>query len=334
MDWRRVPPRDGISSDRLVRRGLKFRHLRLVAKLGETNQVSAAAAQLALSQPAASRLLGELEQILETPLYQRHARGIELTQAGWTLVQWARKVLDDLDHADREIGEMASGARGTVSIGSVTGPALELVLPVLRQARITHPGITIDVTVDTSDKLAELLLARKLDFYLGRIPQELDHSHFTAELIGPERVSLVVREGHPLMRTGRASIEKCIAYDWVLQPVGSLLRHEVETYLLERGLQLPRRIVSTSSTLMTLAIISQSNAIAPLARAAIDFFAGPDGLGAKLSPLPLASDLAVSSFSMLRSSSKPLSPASDTLWMFLCERARKRVAASIRSGKT
>ncbi|MFC3726155.1 LysR substrate-binding domain-containing protein [Neoaquamicrobium sediminum] len=327
MDWRRTPARDATSPDRLVRRGLKFNHLRLVAKLGETNQVSAAAGQLALSQPAASRLLAELEQIVEAPLYQRHARGIVLTQAGLALVQWARKVLDDLDHADREIGEMASGVRGTVSIGSVTGPALELVLPVLRQARVTHPGITIDVSVDTSDKLAELLLARKLDFYVGRIPQELDHSHFAAEPIGPEPVSLVVRDGHPLMRPGRASIEACIAYDWVLQPVGSLLRHAVETYLLERRLQLPERIVSTSSTLMTLAIISQSNAIAPLARAAIDFFAGPEGLGAKLCALPVAEELAVSSYSVLRSSNKPLSPASDTLWSFICERARRLQSA-------
>ena len=312
----------GQSRDRLIRRGLKLSHLRLLAALADTGQISLAARQLAMSQPAASRLLGELDRIADAALYRRHSRGITLTQSGAALAHWAGKLMRDLDAADRQIAEMETGLRGTVSIGAVTGPAIELVLPVLRQVRVTHPGILTNVTVDTSDKLAELMMADRLDFYIGRIPQHFDHGLFASTPIGDEPVSLVVREDHPLIRTGGTSLEACVRYDWVLQAPGGLLRHTVETHLLEQGLELPARILSTSSTLMTLALISQSNAIAPVSRAVATFFARPDGLNARIALLPVATDLSVTAYSMLRPNSRALSPASETIWRMIAERVR------------
>ncbi|WP_198585906.1 LysR substrate-binding domain-containing protein [Pararhizobium haloflavum] len=298
------------SRDRLMRRGLKLIHLRLIAALADTGQISAAAGQLAISQPAASRLLGELDRIVGTRLHTRHPRGIVLSEPGSRLAEWAHRVLRDLDAADREIDELAAGQRGLVGIGAVTGPALELVLPVLRQCRVTHPGISANIVVDTSDKLSELLMSDRLDFYVGRIPQDHDHSAFRADLIGHEPVSLIVRRQHPLTRGGAPTLAQCVLYDWVLQAPGGLLRHTVETYLLERGLPLPARVISTSSTLMTLALISQSNAIAPIARSVAEFFGGNEGLGGRIDILPAAADLVVSPYSILMRSDRDLSPAS------------------------
>ena len=317
-----LDPQEALSTgrDRLIRRGLKLTHLRLLAELAETQQISAAAQRLAMTQPAASRLLAELDQIAGAGLYRRHARGISLTEAGATLARWAGKVMRDLDLAERQIAEMESGLSGTVSIGAVTAPAIEIVLPVLRQMRLTHPGITANVTVDTSDRLAQLLTSEKLDFFIGRIPQDVDHSLFLAEPIGEEPVALVVRQNHPLMRTGSVSLQDYVRHDWVMQAPGGLLRHTVETYLLARGLELPARVLSTSSMLMTLALISQSNAIAPVSRAVAEFFSRPEGLDARIAILPAPSDIAVSSHSMLRPASRDLSPTARTIWDAIAER--------------
>lgn len=315
--------------DRLLRRGLKLTHLRLLATLAETGKISASAAHLAMSQPAASRLLAELDTIVGAKLYQRHSRGIVLTAFGERLAAWGKKMLRDLDIADREIVEMSAGDRGLVTIGSVTGPALELVLPVLRQIRVTHPGISTDIIVDTSYRLAEMLLMERMDFFIGRIPQDVDPRAFAANLIGAEPVSLIVRENHPLIRSGSNALAETVIYDWVLQAPHGLLRHTVETYLLERGLDLPNRVISTSSMLMTLALISQSNAIAPISRAVAQFFGGSEGIGGRIAILPMASDLAVSPYSVLRSSDRPLSPASQIVHDIIRERAK----ASVGSGE-
>lgn len=303
-----------VGRDHFIRQGLKLQHLRLIAALRDTGQMSAAALQLAISQPAASRLCAEMEEILGVPLHRRHPRGVALTAYGEAFALRAVAMLRGLDDAAREIGEMTVGRQGTVSIGAVTAPALELVLPAVRQARVTHPGISAELTVDTSDRLAEALLAARLDFYLGRILGDVDLKLFETREIGTEPISLIVRDDHPLTRRDAIALEDCIVFDWVFQARGALLRRTVETYLLARGVGLPAKIVSTSSLLLTLAIVCGSNAVAPVSSAVADFVIGKQGLNGRIVRLATAPDLTVGPYSMVVRAGHALSPASQILF--------------------
>lgn len=291
---------DPIIADALVRRGLKFSQLRLLAALDQMEQIGAAAAQIGITQPAASRLLAQLDTMVGTPLYTRQARGVALTEAGRILVSQAIETLRGLDRAHQRVEEARGGLRGHVRIGAVTGPALEILLPVLREARLAFPSIEVTVRVETSDNLAEALLADDLDFYIGRIPDKADTRPFAVEMIGAEPVSLLVRLGHPLARRSNASLRDCLQFDWVMQPPGGLLRRTAETYLLERGLPLPNRVISTPSTLFTLALVNDTNAIAPLARAVAHFFIRRAELGSRLETLPVADDMSVKDYGIVK----------------------------------
>lgn len=296
--------------DELIRRGLRLSQLRLLVALQETGQVSGAAAQVAMTQPAASRLLSDLEKTVDARLYDRHARGVTLTPAGEALAARARDLLSGLDDAQRQIQALSSGERGTVRIGSVTGPAVELVLPVIRELRVTYPDIELSVHVDTSDKLADALTAGELDFYIGRVPDGMDTRAITLHEVGPEPVSLVARLEHPLFsRRSELTIADCLGYDWVMQPENGLLRRTTEAYLLRNGFAPPERILSTSSMLLTLAIICETNAIAPLARSAADFYAGEQAFGGRIRRLDTAGDLAVVPYSIIHLRSVDPSPA-------------------------
>jgi len=294
--------------DILVRQGLRFSQLRLLAALAETGQVSAAAAQLAITQPAASRLLSELERMVGSTLYTRHAKGIVLTESGQLLAGRARSILRHLDDTSHALSEMTRGTRGLVRIGAVTGPALEIVLPVIRDLRVTYPDIEITVQVDTSDKLAEGLMSEALDFYVGRLPDEVDARPFEMKRIGPEPVSLVVRLEHPLARRETVTLEDCLIYDWVMQPPGGLQRRTVETYLLENGYALPQRVLGTSSLLLTMALISDTNAVAPVAKSVGEFYAAGTGLGGNIHLLDIAADIAVTPFSLVKRAGEAPSP--------------------------
>ncbi len=293
----------------LIRRGLKVSQIRLLAALRETGQISAAAQMVGMTQPAASRLLGQLEDLAGTPLHERHPRGIALTEAGRILADEAMSTLRGFDLAGQRIGEAVSGLRGAVRLGSVTGPSLEIVLPALRTARRSLPRVEISILVDTSDRLGESLLSREIDFYIGRIPHQADARSFSLEAIGPEPISLVVRQDHPLTRDAPLDIARCLGYDWVLQPPGGLLRRTVETYLMERGFGLPDRVIGTTSQLFTLALVHETNAIAPLARAVADFFIDRGALGSRLARLPVAADLRVADYALISRAEEILSPA-------------------------
>jgi DNA-binding transcriptional LysR family regulator len=144
----------------LVRKGLKFSQLRLLAVLRETGQIGAAAEKVGMTQPAASRLLSQLEEMVGAPIFRRHARGVSLTEAGLIMADQAVRTLRELDLSQERVVQAIQGTRGLVRIGSVTGPSLEIVLPLIRELRVSTPAIELAIQVDTSDKLAEALLAR------------------------------------------------------------------------------------------------------------------------------------------------------------------------------
>ncbi|MGY9047835.1 MAG: LysR family transcriptional regulator [Rhodobacterales bacterium] len=294
---------------KLMQRGLRLPQLRLMIALEDTGQISGAATQMGMTQPAASRLLAELEKTSRVKLYQRHARGILLTEAGQILARRARATLHDLDSAFEDIALLNSGARGLVRIGTVTGPGLEIVLPIIREIRVIYPEIEFNVLVDTSDKLAEALLGHDLDFYLGRLPASLDPRAVTLRRIGTEPISLAVRQGHPLLRHDSLSLADCLAYDWVMQAPGGLMRLTAETYLLERGLRPPARVLSTSSLLLTLGLISDTNAIAPIATSVAELYTSASRLGSTIRTLDLPEEIQVAAYSLICRRETEQSPA-------------------------
>ena len=300
---------DTSQSARLIQRGLRFSQLRLIVAVENTGQISTAATQLGMTQPAASRLLSELEKTSDCKLYERHPRGVVLTEAGKLLASRARTTLQELDNAFDEINLINTGARGIVRIGTVTGPGLELILPIVRELRVTYPDIEFDVLVDTSDKLSEALLAHDLDFYLGRILGNTDPSAVTMRRIGPEPIALVVREGHPLLRKTDLTLKDCLAYDWIMQAQNGLMRMATETYLLEHELEPPAKVLSTSSLLLTLGLISDTNAITPIARSVAELFTNPTKLGSNVRVLDVAHDMTVGAYSLIQRRNSDPSPA-------------------------
>ena len=90
----------------LLQRGLKLSHLRLMAALGEAGKLGLAAHRLGITQPAASRLLAEVEQIAQAPMHARTGRGIALSDLGQVLARRAQRVMMEMRDAEREMAEL------------------------------------------------------------------------------------------------------------------------------------------------------------------------------------------------------------------------------------
>lgn len=284
------------AAEELISRGIKLRQLALLVAVERSGQLSRAAAIMNMTQPAASRMLADLERIVGADLTLRHSRGVSLTPAGERLAERARIMLRDLDIAGREVRDIGRGRLGAVRLGSVAGPSLELVLPVVRSLERSEPDLRVTIEVDSSDRLAADLLAGELDLYLGRVPDRLDPASFDLVPIGPEPLSLIVGRDHPL-GCGPCDLSDCLAHDWVMQPPGTVLRATVERYLLDRGLVLPASVISTGSLMLTLAFVMHSPAVGVLSTAAARLF-GTENRGPILR-LPVAPDLAVTPYAIV-----------------------------------
>lgn len=310
------------AGDELLSRGIKLRQLALLAAVERSGQLSRAAAIMNMTQPAASRMLGDLERIVDAALTQRHSRGVSLTPAGERLAERARAMLRDLDFAGREVRDIDRGRVGSVHLGSVSGPSLDLVLPVVRGLEQSEPRLRVMIEVGPSDRLANELLAGNLDLYLGRVPERLDPTPFDLSPVGPEPLALIVGRDHPLLSRPDCALHDCLDYDWVMQPSGSMMRSTVERYLRDRGLNLPQTVIATGSLMLTLAFVLRSQAVGVMSLPAARLFSQLEG--AVIAALPVAPDLSVAPYSIVTLRDRVPTPAAQTFLRVLRDELRQR----------
>src|SRR5690348_1835138 len=124
---RRAPPRRSAAGTRR----LKLRQLELLAQLVEHQSLAGAAGAMNVTQPAATKLLREMEATLDVTLFDRLPRGMRATAFGEIMTRHARTVLAALDRAREEIAGLAEGASGSVTVGSVRGATAALLAPAL-----------------------------------------------------------------------------------------------------------------------------------------------------------------------------------------------------------
>ena len=118
-----------------IRKRLRLRHLQLMMALSETESLRSAADELAMTQPAATKALKELEDTIGATLFVRHARGMEPTIYGEAVMRYARVVFEDLDELREELAAIEAGDIGKVRIGAVMAPAPDLLTKVIVQLR-------------------------------------------------------------------------------------------------------------------------------------------------------------------------------------------------------
>ena len=315
-------PLSGYPPNNLLKSGLKINHLRMIIALAETGQISAAAELMNISQPAASRILNEMEAILKISLYERLARGVALTSYGEALARRAQTIMLELREVSREIMELQSGSGGSVFIGTVQASAISLTVPAITKISAAYPGIEINLAVDTSVSLARELLSAKHDFIIGRIPDDLNPRLFETEDLGPEKATLIVRNGHPLLQKEIVTIHDLADYQWVFQPPGTLLRRTVEDLFLKHNVPLPKTHVNTASAFLTIALVSQSNAIAPVTGDMALFVESQSSRMGEITILNTDFDLEIKPFSLILAKGRALTPAAKLLFNAILEEAK------------
>ncbi|HTR06950.1 MAG TPA: LysR substrate-binding domain-containing protein [Paraburkholderia sp.] len=257
-----------------VRTRLKTRQLLLVVALAEEGNIHRAAAALNMTQPAASKLLRELEETLGAVLFDRMPRGMRPTLYGDALVRHARAVLGSLDQAQEELSALKAGRLGHVAVGAITSPGVRVLPAAVAAVKRTHANLRVSVEIDASNVLLEHLAQDKLDVVLGRLSAEHDKLQLRYEPLAGEPVCAVVRPGHPMLggahtpsgKSPRAPIAlaELARATWVVPPVGSVLRHRFELMFQRASLAPPSNVVETPALLFITRVLEQSDMIAVL----------------------------------------------------------------------
>ncbi|MEH3148750.1 MAG: LysR family transcriptional regulator [Methylobacterium frigidaeris] len=310
-------PEAGVMAGAVIGSGrFKLRHFQLLAAIEATGGLGLAARSLRITQPAASRLLAEIEAQVGAPVFERLPRGLRANALGEVLTRRARVVAQEVAAAGDELALLRAGRGGTVALGAVTAPAVDVVATTLTGLQASHPELRVTVEVGTSVPLVRMLQENRLDFVLARIPPGSDAGELLYREVRDEELVFLVRDDHPLLAGGAPGLDALVGQTWVMQPPGTLLRTRVDRLFRQAGLPPPGRVLNTSSVVLTLSVVAAGHAIGPVTAAVADLVTQA-GRFRRLALDGGVGRVSVEPFGLVRHRHRPLSPAAQSVYAAL-----------------
>lgn len=245
-----------------VRARLKPRQLMLLVAIEDHGNMHRAAEALNMSQPAASKLLKDLEDLMGVSLFERLPRGMRTTWYGESMVRHARIVLSSLGEAGAEIEALKAGRAGGVAIGAIAGPAMTLLPQALARIDQDHPDLRVSLLVESSDVLLERLAQNRIDLMIGRLFARHDKRSLRYQPVAEEEVCAIARPGHPLLSLKKPGLRELARAAWVVPPEGSVLRHRFELMFQNAGFDPPRRMIGTAALVLLPRLLTDSEHLA------------------------------------------------------------------------
>ncbi len=228
---------------------MDFKHYQYVLKVAELQNMTKAANELYVSQPALSHYIAKVEDELGAVLFDRNTTPLSLTPAGERYVETARMVLALNDRLRQDISDINEQKKGRIILGISHARAAFFLPYVLPEFQRQYPGIEVKTVEIRSDKIEEYVSKGKCD--IGILPLPLSGAYtLEQEVICREELLLVSGEPllHEMREDGQAfvNLESCGGRPYLLLRKGHGIRSAVDVLFLEHGIS-PSHIFETTS---------------------------------------------------------------------------------------
>lgn len=182
--------------------------------------ISRAAREMFISQPAMTVQMNSLEEELDTKLIIRDRRKIELTPMGIFVAQEFRRILDELEHTKLEVKSIEKSAYGKLRIG-FHGPAeWAHVHLLIMQFKRVHPDIDLEIVIDTWDSLRDSVNQRALDAVFIPLCEVKGLVLVETEPMFRDYLCIVVSRLHPLANRRSVRIDEIASESFILPDYG------------------------------------------------------------------------------------------------------------------
>src|SRR5262245_26918802 len=183
-----------MQDDRILHR-LKLRELRILLAVTQAGSMAKAATQLAISQPAVSRAIADMETALGVSLLNRSSQGVEPTPYGRALIKRGVTVFDELRQGVKEIEFIADPTAGEVRIGGTSAIGVGIVAAVIDRISRKYPRVRFHVVTATPPTLFRELRERNVDMIIVREPAR--DEDIDSEILYEDRTVVVAATNNP-----------------------------------------------------------------------------------------------------------------------------------------
>ncbi|MEP3246338.1 MAG: LysR substrate-binding domain-containing protein [Sneathiella sp.] len=272
---------------------LKLKQLRLLVAVAEHSSILHAAKELNISQPAATKLVKDLEADFGVILFERTNRGAIPTAYGDALVRHGKLILAQISNAAQELDNLNEGMGGRVVVGTLLAASAKLLPKTIERVHRERPNVNIVIRDGTNDILMPSLLTGDLDLVLGRLSQYRHRKQIVQETLLNEKFCIAARADHPLAKEkGEVSFEALKEFDWILPTTDTTLRRQLEAEFLDNGMTPPENAVESVSFLTNRELLKATDMLCAMPYHVIEeeikdgrFIAIPCPINTSLSPV-------------------------------------------------
>jgi DNA-binding transcriptional LysR family regulator len=184
---------------------MDMRQLRYFRAVAEELNFTRAAQRLHITQPPLTRQIQALEQSLGVELFVRSSHGVELTEAGRTLLVDARNLASLVEQSTERAQMAGRGDAGRLDIGFFGTSAFDVLPRILAAYREAHPGVKLVLHPgQTPAQVQALRQGRVAIVFERQLPQEPD---IATELVAEERILVALPQGHRLARRASVTVD-------------------------------------------------------------------------------------------------------------------------------
>jgi DNA-binding transcriptional LysR family regulator len=234
-------------ADRVGRR-LKLRDLHILLAVVRRGSMANAAGDFAISQPAVSKAIADMENALGVRLLDRTRNGVEPTVYGRALVRRGLAIFDELKLGVEELAFLANPSVGELLIGSTESIAAGLLPAAMDRFSREHPRVHLTVRQAVINTLHyRELRERSIDLFLGRIPSPFAEDDLEAEIIYNDPVVIVAGARSKWARTRSLNLPALVGEPWVLPPADTIAGPLARDLFCASGTAMPFAPVTTLS---------------------------------------------------------------------------------------
>lgn len=226
-----MEPTASVLLNRLLARG-KFRHVQVILQLAELGSVQRTADALGMTQSAVTQTLAYVENLLETPLFLRHARGVRPTSVCADFLPVARQLLTGMAQGAEVVTASRTRSRHSVRVLASSSANNGMLVQLLTAFHARHPDAQIHLAeAEGEDQL--LAVARgEVDVVACRQPAVVPEGWSFRPLVD-DRYVAVCAPGHPLARRRKLRPADLAAHVWLMSPVGTAARARFDRLVAE-----------------------------------------------------------------------------------------------------
>jgi DNA-binding transcriptional LysR family regulator len=226
---------------------LKLRDLHILQAAAEKGSMAKAANDLAITQPAVSYAVAEMEQLLGVPLLDRTSQGVTPTVYGQVLLEHARVVFNELSQSISEIRSLADPAVGELRLGT-TPPMSAVASAVFNKLVRRYPRMTFRLTVGATDLLLLALRRRDVELVITRLADFVADEDLKVDTLFHDELAVICSKQNRWSRRRGVALSDLAGEPWVFPPAEGFLTKIIRSAFEEQGLDVPRATVTTSST--------------------------------------------------------------------------------------